>query len=359
MLGGKGQAALGVASKVAPKGGFLGRMQNFTKNATQRAVGINVARRSLFKGAGTGGVVEATARDTLAGLQGAAAGALTKDIIAGGGQIQKAAVRQQAIARKATKQFLAAKKVASKVPKAASLSAMKFDMGVEKDATEKSRVAPRYANKNGVEFLRVSRELNRAMGNAGATRRSIANSYEAVKYINARTYDKLIDKSFSQMAWLQGQLPQNPGIGTATNGFSDWVPTDEEITKFERKAAVVRNPMVAIERLKQGSITLDEVQALRAAWPEMYQDIVMTVAENMDSLQDELSYDRRVALSIFTGVPVDSTMRRTFIASIQGMYAKEREPEPKQSTQSFRPDKIGKEAVESNTTAAQRIAQKR
>ena len=321
------------------------------------AIGSNISRKYTSLAQQTKGAQISFAGRVARDAIGQAQSRAVRNAVAGGVSVQRAAIKQQAQARKAVKQFLVGRKVARQAPRYAGLIGVSFALGDKR--REKPKGAVPNASKVGVEFLRVQEELSKAMASPEATRMELSKRFEAIRYINARTFDQVVDTAFKQMAWLHGQLPRNPGMGSATNAYAEWIPPDSEIVAFTRKARVVANPLEALERFKEGSISLDEVMALRAAYPNLYDDIVQEVVRRLPELKKELDYDKRVALSIMTGVPVDSTMRRPFVEALKAMHAESQGQEQQgaqPATPKYKPTTIAKEMAQEKATNAQRLS---
>jgi hypothetical protein len=77
------------------------------------------------------------------------------------------------------------------------------------------------------------------------------------------------------------------------------------------------------ERLTSGIVTPEDAEAYRSVYPERFADLKPQIAERLPELRQKLPYDRRVNLSIFTGVPVDPAMRPRTIARLQATFVLE------------------------------------
>ncbi|MFQ5937704.1 MAG: hypothetical protein ACE5LB_14975 [Acidiferrobacterales bacterium] len=88
-----------------------------------------------------------------------------------------------------------------------------------------------------------------------------------------------------------------------------------------------------IEDMQKGRLSLEAVEALRAVYPETYERIRIGLVSELATLRDELPYPKRIQLSIFFDVPVDSVLRREFVRSMQEQFVPAEEPEPGKAIQ--------------------------
>jgi hypothetical protein len=74
---------------------------------------------------------------------------------------------------------------------------------------------------------------------------------------------------------------------------------------------------------------------MRTVYPETFAQIQTRIIEKLPELRKTLPYNRRVALSIFSGVPVDPAMRPDILGVLQGQF--ESEPGTEGGTQQATP----------------------
>jgi hypothetical protein len=96
-----------------------------------------------------------------------------------------------------------------------------------------------------------------------------------------------------------------------------WKPSNGQITKFERYAAAVENPLGVLDDLKRGTVNHEQVEALRVVYPSIYNEIVSTLVENIPTIEDKLGYKERVQLSILFDVPVEQLAKDSAINKLQ------------------------------------------
>jgi hypothetical protein len=100
---------------------------------------------------------------------------------------------------------------------------------------------------------------------------------------------------------------------------------EPEADRFLRRARAALDPRSVVRSFVGGTVTTDEVRALREVYPSTYaamaqgaQEAVMAAAER----EDPLPYEGRVRLSILLGQPLEPLMRPKTMRRMQALYAK-------------------------------------
>lgn len=172
-------------------------------------------------------------------------------------------------------------------------------------------------------FQKRMQELSWAMGNPDAHERRAWDNLAPVRALDLKLADQMIGVEKRKVAFLHSKAPKNPGIGNSLQQRDKWKPGAAEVSRFLKMAEVVDDPVVAFERAASGRLTMDDVEALRAVYPEVYQAMRLEVVARVQELRQELPYAKRVQLSMFFGVPVDSIMRPEVVQAIQAAHAVE------------------------------------
>jgi len=103
------------------------------------------------------------------------------------------------------------------------------------------------------------------------------------------------------------------------------IPVSEyEMAKFARVYAAVDNPLTVLDDLERGKVTFEQVDALKAAWPEVYEDIRKHVLERIimqDVKGKPLSYNAKAQLDIFLSLngAGEPTLSTEFGAKVDGL----------------------------------------
>lgn len=141
--------------------------------------------------------------------------------------------------------------------------------------------------------------------------------------------------------YVNSQRPVAKKLGTLD---PEMPPSDLEKDHFKRVLDIAQQPLVVIQKVKDGTVLTEDVQALKAMYPKMYDNLVQKLTDAMVthvSKEEPVPYHTRIGLSIFFGHPLDSTMTPEAIIAAQPKPRPEAQPgqatEPKRST-----SKLGK-----------------
>lgn len=156
-----------------------------------------------------------------------------------------------------------------------------------------------------------------------AARAQVAERLAPIRALDPLLYDRMEAAAARRIEFLAGKLPTRPDQAGPQIGPDMWAPSDMEIRKFARYAAAVEDPAAVVERLADGSVTPEDAEAMRAVYPEMFADIQQQIVTALPELRATLPYERRLALSIFTGIPVDPTMDPRVLSQLQATYRQE------------------------------------
>jgi hypothetical protein len=156
-----------------------------------------------------------------------------------------------------------------------------------------------------------------------STRQKIAAQLAPIAAADPIAADRLETIAARRLEFLASKIPRRPDLAGMQTGPDRWQPSDMEMRAFARYVAAVEDPMGVVERLADGSITPEDAETMRTVYPEMYADIQRQIVEQLGELRAQLPYQRRLALSIFSGVPVDPSLDPRVLAVLQGTFASE------------------------------------
>jgi hypothetical protein len=130
-----------------------------------------------------------------------------------------------------------------------------------------------------------------------------------------------------------------------------------------RYADAVENPLIALKQLEENAVNGETLETLKTVYPSLYGDmksqIVASMADKMASGKIDLPYQRRVVLSKFLEMPLDSSFRPEIVARNQAalatLAAKEEAKEEAQA--SIKPSQAGASKV-SLSSRSQSITEK-
>ncbi len=88
-------------------------------------------------------------------------------------------------------------------------------------------------------------------------------------------------------------------------------PSNMEKSLYNRALDIANKPLTVLQHIKQGTLTPNDIQALQAIYPNLYntlQQKVMAAVVDAKESKTIIPYATRMQLSLFLGQPLDSTM---------------------------------------------------
>jgi hypothetical protein len=135
-------------------------------------------------------------------------------------------------------------------------------------------------------------------------------------------------KAAQAAQFLLDKAPKKPSIeGEINPTLRKWRPRDSEIAKWERYVAAVEDPLSVLDDLEAGRVSREGVEALKAVYPKLYEEVTTQLMSRVSEMQKELPYEDRLQLGILFGVPTDPSLTPQFVSAIQQLYAAEPQEE--------------------------------
>jgi hypothetical protein len=203
-------------------------------------------------------------------------------------------------------------------------------------------------------FRKRSKELSAIISDPENTATQLQKSWPDVEEVAPNLMTALTTKAIAGATFLWDKMPKDPrGEEYLLPHMSKWEPSEAAMSKWERYIAAVDDPMSVLDDMKNGVLTREAVEAIKAVNPELYSEMVTQVIEQLPKLQEDLPYERLSQLSILLDMPLHPTQTGQFVATMQANYAREGEViEPKGP-----PPSRGMTTIATNTlTEGQRIA---
>ncbi len=126
---------------------------------------------------------------------------------------------------------------------------------------------------------------------------------------------------------------KRPNTSKAAPLDSEPKPSSTAMAEFNRTLNLAQQPLMILEHIKQGNITPQDIVTVRTLYPDLYnrisQKLVDGISNNV-SKGDTVPYNTRLGLSMFLGMPLDSTMSPSAIMNAQ--------PVPKEAPQQGNPN---------------------
>ncbi len=149
-------------------------------------------------------------------------------------------------------------------------------------------------------------------------------NHPIMAYLPPQVGPSLMKTQGAAVQYLQQQLPQPPKGPVSAMGdiYGKWTPTKQQMQDYAEKKAVVDNPRVALEALKNGSLTSGQVEALKAVYPDTYAQVSGAMTQLAQKMTDKgIPYNRNLVLSKWFGGPTDIATAPDFVLRQQAAYA--------------------------------------
>jgi hypothetical protein len=166
-------------------------------------------------------------------------------------------------------------------------------------------------------------------------RQQIASTFDGVRQISPPLADKMETAAVRRVAFQSSKIPRKPDSTTPQFGPDNWRPSDLAIRSCARSWRASEDPDTVERRLAHGIMTPEEAEAYRACFPERFASLQNQIFAAAPTLQKTLPMRNKVALSIFTGIPVTPAMQPNVMQVLQATFAVE--PGSAGGTQAPRP----------------------
>lgn len=206
------------------------------------------------------------------------------------------------------------------------------------------------------QYDRVVDRLASASVNTGSTAARVGQLASAFSGTSAHLASLVAEKKLAALAYLQSQVPKDPLPARAFQREPEWKPTAAQREEFLRKVELVNNPSVVWEHYQKGTLSKGDRDTLKAVYPKIYSSMVERILlAAHDPRLPGLSHQKRVALSMFTGVPLDQSLKNlsAIQAAISGPIAQDQSQSGVAPQPSSRP-KLGQHGPSLQTESQRR-----
>lgn len=93
--------------------------------------------------------------------------------------------------------------------------------------------------------------------------------------------------------------------------------SDEEVREFLEYVRAVENPLTVVDDLAKGRVSPRAVEAVKAVYPRLYQDMRIEVMRSFEEAEEPPSYRARINLGILFDLPTDAALQPDFLLALQ------------------------------------------
>lgn len=174
-------------------------------------------------------------------------------------------------------------------------------------------------------------------------RESYKDMYDVTLHLSSQAQAQKVSQNAQQMAAMYPKMAQT-SVATYTNAVqylnAARPPTDVagmSLVKspkaaglsmaeheYFNKMSVVTNPRVVVDALTDGTLTSSHVDALKAVYPAMYDELTSNVRDNIQQAREAgktMPYNKVIQLGILLGAPMDPTQEPDMVRAFQASYA--------------------------------------
>lgn len=296
--------------------------QSLTKAAdlTERGVSREVVNNSFGLRSSMGAIAGVASGSPLLGLAMGAAGKVIKDrgdFMAA--DLMRRASTMAGVSRMANGVTEAVQSGVRRLVPASNPSASKV---VDAARLGSSAFGVQLSGNARADFNKVSAQVIAASSNPAKTTDQISRSMGDLATHAPKTAAAVIQTTLTSAAYLNSLLPPSRSDPYSLQPqFDDRQPSDFEVSKFMRSAQAVDNPLLVLDEAKKGSLSRDHVDAVKAVYPDLYQEMREQIFQNLVSSKKKIPYAKRLQLGILLDLPTDKTLSPDFQRAIQATYS--------------------------------------
>ena len=130
---------------------------------------------------------------------------------------------------------------------------------------------------------------------------------------------------------MQYLATQRPGIKQSGLLNEPRNPTKSDQQKYYRTLQIAEQPAIVLKRIKEGTLISSDVKDLKTMYPETYNYFLNNLTEEIidkKSQNKPIPFRIRKSLSLFTGMPLDTTLQPQSIQAAQATYQPQQQPQP-------------------------------
>lgn len=200
------------------------------------------------------------------------------------------------------------------------------------------------------KFEQVRDEISRLSGNIEAADSIVGGSMTELEQMQA-VKQSVQMKAIGKLKYLEKVLPKPPRQEYQFLKPKNWFPSDHDLYKFKRHYDVTVNPYSVFDSLNRGDLTGEQVNTLKEVYPSLYSEAIEHIVKNIaESDGKGLSYEKRQALSMFLGKPLDESLEAGFIIDMQSLHAAQNQLQSNQQQGS----KVNPEAASRRMTGTEK-----
>ncbi len=115
------------------------------------------------------------------------------------------------------------------------------------------------------------------------------------------TMSAAASKAMEIAKYLDSKAPKNPYAGMPESVAPRWEPSAADLDRFNRCKEAVENPAKVLKNLANGYMSPEQIDAIRAVYPTIYQDLREKLGERLAMSKKPLTYHQKTAAMAILG----------------------------------------------------------
>jgi hypothetical protein len=170
-------------------------------------------------------------------------------------------------------------------------------------------------------FMRAVAHITELATNPSSASKRMGDSLAGLDQSAPGTSAALSAQTMRVTSFLASKMPVGMRDPFALHPGTPLMVSESEKARFLRYVAAANDPTTVLEDLQHGRVSPEGVEALRACYPKLYDEVRSRIVEEYVSQKSDLPYAKRVQLGVLFDAPTDSTLDPDFLRAIAGPQA--------------------------------------
>lgn len=141
------------------------------------------------------------------------------------------------------------------------------------------------------------------------------------------------------ISFLDSKIPKDPYNADALSS-DDFTPSKVELMEYSDYVQAVFKPKVLVKQIETANINPRTVEAIKAVYPRMYDDVLGKVMQSLADSGNKIPYPQRVQLGLLFDIPSTKAMQPDYLARIMQYNAPQQQAETQPTQQLTRSQQI-------------------
>ena len=186
--------------------------------------------------------------------------------------------------------------------------------GTRKETPKDKRAAYHY----------LANDLNDMAANPVAFMDKLDEETDMLSGFAPETADQIRLQKINAFNFLHQKMPKAESINILDTE-EDYIPSDIEMSKFERYVAAVNDPLSVMTDLEKGYYSKEGAEVVKSLYPSLYELMVGDILEEISKKKDRMAYTTKIQLSQFLGMDFTGNLNPIKINIFQGSFGQQEE----------------------------------